>query len=126
MFKIECCNGSRKCRVYELIKSRHYKNVYLKIGRCSKCKKLVAVIEKIRFDGKKEKPIRKYGVEALQLLQRNFHNIIHEIVLISKQGSKVPWTYYKAVNSETVIRRYIDESGNGGEKIHSPVKVLSA
>lgn len=126
MFRIECCKGSRKCRVYELIKPRQYKNIYLKIGRCSKCKRFFVVIEKIRFDGKKEKPIRKYGVEALQLYQHNLHNIIHEIVLITKQGSKALWTYYKAVNFETLVRRYLDESGNAGEKIYSPVKVLSA
>lgn len=40
-----------------------------------------------------------------------------------KQSKKVPWIYYKALNSEIQIPRYIDESANAGRKIHCPVKI---
>ncbi len=125
MFRIECCNGLRKCRVYALAESRRYKSAYLKIARCSKCRRLVAIIEKIDFNNKKTK-ICRYGVDALLLYNRNLHNIVYEVVQVSKQSPKVAWTYYKTVNSETLVRRYMDESGNAGEKIFSPCKVISA
>lgn len=125
MFKIQCCNGSRKCRVFLLAKSKHYKSAFLKIGRCSKCKRTVALIERVDFNDKKS-TICRYGLQAWELYESNIHNIICECVLIQKQSSKVAWTYYKVVNSETCVRRYMDESGNAGEKIHSPVKIVES
>lgn len=125
MFRIECCKGLRKCRVFGLAVSKHYKNVYLKITRCPKCRKLIVLIEKVDFNGKKT-TIRRQGEEAYSLYERNLYNIIYEINLISKQSSKVSWTYYKTINSETLVGRYMDESGNAGERIYSPVKIVCA
>lgn len=43
-----------------------------------------------------------------------------------KQSKKIPWTYYKSLNGETQIKRYIDESGNAGKKIYAPVKMVKS
>lgn len=42
-----------------------------------------------------------------------------------KQSKKIPWVYYKTVNSVTQIPRYINESANAGKKVYCPVKVSS-
>lgn len=43
-----------------------------------------------------------------------------------KQSKKIPWTYYKSLDGQSQIRRYIDESGNAGKKIRTPVNILKA
>ena len=125
MFRLQCCNGSRKSRVFLLAKSKHYKSAYLKMTRCSKCKRFVVLIERIDFNDRKS-TILRYGLQARELFESNIHNIICECKLLSKQSAKVAWTYYKVVNSETCVRRYMDESGNAGDKIHSPVKIVES
>ena len=49
MFNIECCKGQRKCKVFELAKPKCFQHIYLKIGKCSKCKRLFCIIEKIDY-----------------------------------------------------------------------------
>lgn len=39
-----------------------------------------------------------------------------------KQSKKIPWVYGKALNENTQIPRYYNESGNAGQKIYAPIK----
>jgi len=39
-----------------------------------------------------------------------------------KQSKKIPWTYYKTIDSFSQIPRYIDESEDAGLKIVCPIK----
>lgn len=126
MFNVECCKGQRRCRTFELAKPKCLQYVRLKIGRCSKCGRFFVAIEKLDFYGKKT-CIKKYGEDALKFYEKNLCNILYEIILIKHASSKVAWTYYKAVNAETQVRRYMDESGNASnEKLYCPVKVICA
>lgn len=128
MFNIECCKGQRKCKVFELAKPKNFNHVYLKIGRCSKCKRLFCIIEKQYYykNELRKSFVRKYGEDAIELFENSRCNILYEIILVKHANSKVAWTYYKTINAETQVRRYMDESGNAGEKIKCPVKVVCA
>lgn len=121
MFKIDCCNGSRKARIFVLSSEKNFQKVFLKSTVCSKCKKFVVVLEKTDFNGK-VKRIKKSGIDAF-IMYENYHwNILYEMLPIKTSAPRLAWTYYKTVNATTQIRRYMDESGNAGAKFICPLK----
>ena len=79
MFTLKCCDGMRKCKVFALAKGRLFESAVLKIGRCSKCKRLIVSVEKTDFNGRKT-CIKKYGLQAQLLYERNLYNILYEVV----------------------------------------------
>lgn len=122
MFNVECCKGQRRCRTFELIKPKCFQYARLKVGRCSKCLRFFVVIEKLDCYNKKT-CIKKYDKEAFELYEKNLCNILYEIIYVKHSSSKIAWTYYKTVNAETQVCRYLDESGNASEKLHCPIKM---
>lgn len=42
-----------------------------------------------------------------------------------KHSKTIPWTYYKATSQTTAVPRYIDETGNAGRTIYSPINKLN-
>jgi hypothetical protein len=68
----------RRCKVFALAKTKLYESSVLKIGRCSQCKRLIVSLEKVDFTGRKT-CIRKYGLQAQLLYERNKFNILYEI-----------------------------------------------
>ena len=125
MFRLNCCNGSRKAKVFKLNSEKHYKEIFLKTAVCSKCKKFVVVLEKIDFNSK-IKRIKKTGIDAIIFYENQKHNILYEIMRVKTSAPKVAWVYYKTVNATTQVRRYMDESGNAGAKIDCPLIKVSA
>lgn len=122
MFRIDCCNGSRKAKVFVLNPEKNLQKVLLKTAVCSKCKRFVVVLEKTDFNGK-VKRVKKTGIDAVIMYEKYKWNILYEIMLVKTSAPKLAWTYYKTVNATTQIRRYMDESGNAGAKIVCPLKV---
>jgi len=122
MFRLNCCNGTRKAKVFKLNAGKNFKEAFLKTAVCSKCKKFVVVLEKTDFNGK-IKRIKKTGVDAVVFYEKYKWEIIFEVIAVKPSAPKVAWTYYKAINATTQVRRYMDESGNAGAKIHCPLKV---
>lgn len=78
VFRIECCEGQRKCQVFAIAKSGHLQSAYLKMGRCSVCGKFFVVIETTDFSGRK-RIVRQNESKAIELFERNRHNILFEI-----------------------------------------------
>lgn len=124
MFRLNCCGGRRKARVFNLRPEKHFKEVLLKTAVCTKCKKFVVVLEKTDFNGK-VKRIKKMGVDAVIFYENQKHNIMFEVIRVKASGAKVAWTYYKTVNATTQVRRYMDESGNAGAKVNCPLRVIA-
>lgn len=46
-----------------------------------------------------------------------------EIKQFTKHSKKIPWIYYKSVNNEQQVPRYMDETDNAGRKVFTPLKV---
>lgn len=86
MFSFECCKGNRKCRVYALADSKLYESAVIKFGRCPVCKRLFCVIEKVDYFGKKT-TIKKYGLQAQILFEKNLYNMLYEVVPIKSGKS---------------------------------------
>ena len=43
-----------------------------------------------------------------------------------KHSKTVPWVYYKATSKTTAVPRYMDETGNAGRSIYSPIKTINS
>ena len=82
MFRFECCDARRKCKTFALAGKKS--NTVLKIGICPKCNRISAVIE---TDGCVK--VRRSGVDAYDLYNRNLPNILYEIKRI--ESGKNGW-----------------------------------
>ena len=80
------------------LKTRQIQSAFLKFGRCSKCGKTFVVIETIDFSGKK-KTIRQNGIKALELFEKNRHNILFELKPIQsgKFGFYLQYSEYGSI-----------------------------
>ncbi len=132
---IDCYKSSRFFKKFTS-KGQEIKKEILLVSYCMNCKHYVLKFlwylqEKSGFfDYVESKIIRGKNADTVFLKMVNdliFHSLPklkNGKIDFLKQSKKIPWTYYKSLNGETQIRRYIDESGNAGKKIYSPAKSI--
>ena len=79
MFRINCCDSFKKCRVFALATSRTFKSAVMKTCYCSSCHKFIVEIETTDYSDR-IKTIRKINGEAHELFEKNRHNILFEVI----------------------------------------------
>lgn len=129
---IDCYKSKRFFKKYTIGKKEIKKEILL-VSYCMNCKHyILKYLWYIRkgagfFDYVESKIIK--GKEADRIFNERMNDL--EFYPLPKEKSKsnikhskkIPWIYYKTINGEQQIPRYIDESDNAGRKTYSPVKV---
>lgn len=134
--RIDCFISDRFFKKFTIGK-REIKKEILLVSYCVNCKhyvlKYLWYIKKQAgfFDYVESKVIRgKLADKIFEERQENLKfyplpkNKLPKLDFL-KQSKTVPWIYYKSLNGETQVPRYIDETGNAGRKIFSPVQTES-
>lgn len=128
---IDCYKSKRFFKKFTSIGKKEIKKEILLVSYCMNCKHyILKYLWYIRkgagfFDYVESKLIK--GKEADRIFNERIDDLEFYPLPKPKQkpnikhSKKVPWVYYKTVNGEQQIPRYIDESDNAGRKTYSPV-----